>query len=82
VGNRGQCSCSIHTQYGWVSQWEKLDRIGEGTYGVVFKGRDRVTGSAIALKKIRLDSEEEGVPSTAIREIALLKELDNPSVVR
>lgn len=41
-----------------------------------------MNGKTIALKKIRLDSEEEGVPSTAIREIALLKELDHPSVVR
>jgi serine/threonine protein kinase len=49
---------------------------------VVFRGRDRVTGRVIAMKKIRLDSEEEGVPSTAIREIALLKELDDPNVVR
>lgn len=49
---------------------------------MVFKGRDRVSGRTIALKKIRLDAEEEGVPSTAIREIALLKELDHPSVVR
>jgi serine/threonine protein kinase len=36
----------------------------------------------VALKKIRLEQEEEGVPSTAIREIALLKELNHPNVVR
>ncbi|KAL6754949.1 cyclin dependent kinase [Haematococcus lacustris] len=67
-----------------MERWEKLEdqRIGEGTYGVVFKGRDRQDGKIVALKKIRLESEEEGVPSTAIREISLLKALNHPCVVR
>mmetsp|Transcript_19146 Transcript_19146/g.32928 ORF Transcript_19146/g.32928 Transcript_19146/m.32928 type:complete len:298 (+) Transcript_19146:181-1074(+) len=65
-----------------MERWEKLERIGEGTYGVVFRGRDRVKGRTVALKKIRLESEEDGVPSTAIREISLLKELDHPSIVK
>lgn len=53
-----------------------------GTYGVVYKGRHKSTGQVVALKKIRLESEEEGVPSTAVREISLLKELQHPNVVR
>lgn len=36
----------------------------------------------MAIKKIRLESEDEGIPSTAIREIALLKELQHPNIVR
>jgi len=36
----------------------------------------------VALKKIRLDNEEDGIPSTAIREIALLKEIHHPNVVK
>lgn len=64
------------------SQYEKVEKIGEGTYGVVYKARDRATGATIALKKIRLEQEEEGVPSTAIREISLLKELQHANVVR
>lgn len=52
-----------------------------GTYGVVYKGRNKKTNKTVALKKIRLESEEEGVPSTAIREISLLKELTHPNVV-
>ncbi|KAH6946046.1 hypothetical protein HPB50_011289 [Hyalomma asiaticum] len=64
------------------AKFQKIEKIGEGTYGVVYKARDRATGKFIALKKIRLESEAEGVPSTAIREIALLKELRHPNIVR
>lgn len=53
-----------------------------GTYGVVYKGRHKATGQVVAMKKIRLESEEEGVPSTAIREVTLLQELKHPNVVR
>jgi hypothetical protein len=56
--------------------------IGEGTYGVVYKAKDRVTGEILALKKIRLEAEDEGIPSTAIREISLLKQLQHPNIVR
>lgn len=58
-----------------IDKYEKIDVIGEGTYGVVYKARDTDTNQILALKKIRLESEDEGIPSTAIREIALLKEL-------
>ena len=53
-----------------------------GTYGVVYKARDTETGHVVALKKIRLEAEDEGVPSTAIREISLLKELKDDNIVR
>ena len=62
--------------------YQKLEKIGEGTYGVVYKAIVRKTSQIVALKKIRLESEEEGVPSTAIREISLLKELQHPNIVR
>lgn len=65
-----------------LDQYEKLQKIGEGTYGVVYKAKDKESGRYIALKKIRLEHEDEGVPSTAIREIALLKELNHPNIVR
>ena len=58
------------------------EKIGEGTYGVVYKARCRETNDQIALKKIRLNQADEGVPSTAIREIALLKELQHENIVR
>lgn len=65
-----------------MDQYEKVEKIGEGTYGVVYKARDRLTNEMIALKKIRLEQEDEGVPSTAIREISLLKEMQHCNIVR
>ncbi|KAL2525575.1 Cyclin-dependent kinase A-1 [Abeliophyllum distichum] len=65
-----------------MEQYEKVEKIGEGTYGVVYKARDRETNETIALKKIRLEHEDEGVPSTAIREISLLKEMQHGNIVR
>ena len=60
----------------------KLEKIGEGTYGVVFKGRNKKTNEIVAMKKIRLESEEEGVPSTGkqkpwhiIRDCIALKQI-------
>lgn len=50
--------------------------------GVVYKARHKLTGDTIALKKIRLEQEDEGVPPTAIREISLLKELQHVNIVR
>ncbi|XP_038678188.1 cyclin-dependent kinase 1 [Scyliorhinus canicula] len=64
-----------------MDDYVKIEKIGEGTYGVVYKGRHKTTQQIVAMKKIRLESEEEGVPSTAIREISLLKELQHPNIV-
>lgn len=60
-----------------------MDRLGEGTYGVVFRARDTVQNTIVALKKIKLENEDEGVPSTAMREISILKELQpHPNIVQ
>ena len=47
----------------------------------MYKAKDINTGQYVALKKIRLEAEDEGVPSTAIREISLLKELKDDNIV-
>lgn len=65
-----------------LPKYQLMEKLGEGTYGVVYKAKDRITGRIMALKKIRLDSEDEGVPATSIREISLLKELDHINVVK
>lgn len=49
---------------------------------MVFKAKDTVQKEMVALKKIKLDNEDEGVPSTAMREISILKELQaHPNIV-
>ncbi|BDD56330.1 Cyclin-dependent kinase catalytic subunit [Monascus purpureus] len=66
-----------------MENYQKIEKIGEGTYGVVYKARELSHPNRIvALKKIRLEAEDEGVPSTAIREISLLKEMKDPNIVR
>jgi serine/threonine protein kinase len=55
--------------------------LGEGTYGVVYKARDVQTDEIVALKRIRLEVEDEGIPSTALREISLLRELNHENIV-
>ncbi|KAJ9496146.1 Cyclin-dependent kinase catalytic subunit [Exophiala xenobiotica] len=66
-----------------MENYQKIEKIGEGTYGVVYKARDLSNaGRIVALKKIRLEADDEGVPSTAIREISLLKEMNDPNIVR
>ena len=47
----------------------------------MYKCLDLQTNEFVALKKIRVDGDEDGVPATAIREIALLKELEHPNIV-
>jgi len=65
-----------------MEDYQKIEKVGEGTYGVVYKARDIKTGKFVALKKIRLETEDEGVPSTAIREISVLRELEHDNIVR
>ena len=67
----------------WMDNYETLESVGEGTYGVVYRARDRNTKELVALKKIKLENEDEGVPSTAMREISILKELKpHPNIVK
>ncbi|RAQ40984.1 cell division control protein 2 [Aspergillus flavus] len=66
-----------------MEKYQKIEKIGEGTYGVVYKARELTHPNRIvALKKVRLETDDEGVPSTTIREISLLKEMNHPNIVR
>jgi cell division cycle 2-like protein len=55
-----------------VHRFEKLNRIAEGTYGVVYRARDLSTGDIVALKRLKLEQEEQGFPITSLREIYTL----------
>ena len=62
-------------------RFERVEKIGEGTYGIVWKAKDKNNSQTVALKKIKLEHTDEGIPSTAIREISLLQELRHESIV-
>jgi serine/threonine protein kinase len=66
---------------GLNEKYRRLEKLGEGTYGVVYKAENLKTHEIVAIKMIKLEKEDDGVPSTAIREISLLKNLKHPNVV-
>lgn len=62
--------------------YERLNHIEEGSYGVVFRARDKQTGEIVALKKLKMDREQNGFPITSLREIRTLMEAAHENVVR
>jgi serine/threonine protein kinase len=67
-----------------LGTFNRVEIIGEGAYGVVYKGINTETGEQVAIKKIRLHecSTSEGVPRAVVREVGLLKELsESPFIV-
>ncbi|KAI9194165.1 hypothetical protein LWI28_003669 [Acer negundo] len=71
---------------GWTPRradtFEKLDKIGQGTYSNVYKARDTLTGQIVALKKVRFDNLEPESVKFMAREILILRRLDHPNVVK
>ena len=65
-----------------VTEFEKLNRIGEGTYGVVYRARDTVSHEIVALKKVRMEREKDGIPLSGLREISLLLNLGHKNIVQ
>lgn len=61
--------------------YQRVQQVGEGTYGKVYKAKNTLTEEFVALKRLRLESEREGFPITAIREIKLLQSFDHTNVV-
>ncbi|KAL3682016.1 hypothetical protein R1sor_000038 [Riccia sorocarpa] len=64
-----------------VDEFERLNRIDEGTYGVVYRARNKKTGEIVALKKVKMEKEKEGFPMTSLREINVLLSIHHPSIV-
>ncbi|OMO98919.1 hypothetical protein COLO4_13625 [Corchorus olitorius] len=71
---------------GWIPRradtFEKIDKIGSGTYSNVYKAKDMVTGKIVALKKVRFDNLEPESVKFMAREILILRRLDHPNVVK
>ncbi|KAL6657147.1 hypothetical protein ACP70R_004927 [Stipagrostis hirtigluma subsp. patula] len=71
---------------GWTPRradsFEKIDKIGQGTYSNVYKARDSLSGKIVALKKVRFDNLEPESVRFMAREILILRRLDHPNVVK
>ncbi|KAK4477800.1 hypothetical protein RD792_017062 [Penstemon davidsonii] len=72
--------------HGWVplkpDSFEKLEKIGQGTYSTVFRARDLETGKIVALKKVRFDNFEPESVRFMAREITILRRLDHPNIIK
>lgn len=64
-----------------VNEYEKLNKVGEGTYGVVYRARDTKSGEIVALKRVRMEEEKDGLPVSSLREINLLLNLRHRNIV-
>jgi len=65
--------------------YEEINVIGNGAYGTVYKARDTLSDTIVAIKKVKLALTEDGVPMSVLREISLLKQLgkaNHPNIVR
>ena len=50
-----------------MDKYDKLEKVGEGSYGKVYKARDKTSGQLVAIKKTKIEKPEEGVLETVIR---------------
>ncbi|KAE8692585.1 Kinase superfamily protein isoform 3 [Hibiscus syriacus] len=63
-----------------VDEFQRLNKIDEGTYGVVYRAKDKKTGEIVVLKKVKMEKEREGFPLTSLREINFLLSFNHPSI--
>ncbi|QRV95874.1 cyclin-dependent kinase [Ceratobasidium sp. AG-Ba] len=61
---------------------DKTKLLGEGTFGKVFKAREKIGGRAVALKQMKFDLQKDGIPGCVMKEISIMKELKHKHVVR
>ncbi|KAK7056289.1 hypothetical protein VNI00_002842 [Paramarasmius palmivorus] len=62
-------------------RWAKEQKVGEGTYAVVYRGREFTTGRKVAIKKIKVGQFKDGLDMSAIREVKYLRELKHQNVI-
>ncbi|KAJ8765774.1 hypothetical protein K2173_014896 [Erythroxylum novogranatense] len=65
-----------------ADSYDKLAKVGQGTYSNVYKARDRETGKLVALKKVRFDTSEPESVKFMAREILILQKLDHPNIIK
>ncbi|KAJ2612250.1 kinase subunit of RNA polymerase II carboxy-terminal domain kinase I [Coemansia sp. RSA 1365] len=65
-----------------IQLYTQISMVGKGTYGMVYKARNKETGQVVALKRMRIDTVRDGFPITAMREIRLLKQLQHPNITQ
>lgn len=78
-------SLSLAMAHATSIQYEPVAEIGGGAYGTVYKARDTESGQFVALKSVRVQTDQNGLPISTVREVALLRRLeqfDHPNVVR
>ncbi|KAK8896225.1 hypothetical protein M9Y10_014120 [Tritrichomonas musculus] len=63
-------------------RYRRLEKRGEGTYGIVFKAEDQITSKIVALKIMKLEQEEDGIPPTTLREMSILRSVSHPNLVK
>lgn len=64
-----------------VEEFVCINRVEEGTYGVVYRARDKRTGETVALKRLKMEKEREGFPITSLREISTLLKASHENIV-
>lgn len=78
------CFVQVMAQESMV-QYEPVAEIGGGAHGTVYKARDKDSGQFVALKSVRVQTNQNGLPQSTVREVALLRRLeqfDHPNIVR
>ncbi|ORE00148.1 CDK1 [Hepatospora eriocheir] len=65
----------------FISEYKKVEKIGKGAYGIVYKAIHKETGKVVAIKKIKPSDNNEGIPATTIRETIILKNLKHENII-
>ena len=67
---------------GSLANYDGMNQVGEGTYGYVYRARDKRDGSTVALKRMIIHKDYGGFPLCAVREVKFLRQLSHPNIVK